>query len=173
MDWWTGEVIEGPGEKTVDAPLGVLPLYQRLGSIIPLLRPTIDTLAPTDQPDLVDSLATTPDLLHAKVVLSSSHPLWEPCYDQTLLKAAGEEDGVRLEYAAGSLYTGGIHWELPGFGPAPESVEDEKAGPLEQAESVEQLYEKGEPAWAWTAEMGGTLHVHLPDAGEWTTIVKR
>jgi alpha-D-xyloside xylohydrolase len=38
---------------TVAAPLAKLPLFLRAGGIVPLLDPTIDTLAPATDPDVV------------------------------------------------------------------------------------------------------------------------
>jgi len=37
-DWWTNERHEGPRMVTVDAPLDQIPLFQRAGSSIPMLR---------------------------------------------------------------------------------------------------------------------------------------
>src|SRR5206468_131210 len=46
IDWFDGTVYSGGGEVTVPAPLDRLPLLVRAGGIVPLLRPTIDTVAP-------------------------------------------------------------------------------------------------------------------------------
>ena len=50
VDWWNGKHHEGGQTITVAAPLDVLPLFIAEGGIVPLLRPTIDTLAPTSTP---------------------------------------------------------------------------------------------------------------------------
>ncbi|HEX8793755.1 MAG TPA: TIM-barrel domain-containing protein [Polyangiaceae bacterium] len=52
-DWWTMEAQPGGTMVTKDAPLDVLPLYQRSGSIVALLDPSIDTLAPATAPGVV------------------------------------------------------------------------------------------------------------------------
>jgi hypothetical protein len=39
VDYWTHEVIEGPGARPVHAPLDVLPLYVRSGALIPTIQP--------------------------------------------------------------------------------------------------------------------------------------
>jgi alpha-D-xyloside xylohydrolase len=65
-DWWTGEVVEGPGEVLVDAPLGALPLYLREGALVAMLRPTVDTLAPVTV-DGVESWADEPGALWWRV----------------------------------------------------------------------------------------------------------
>ncbi len=53
IDWWDGSVHQA-GEETVAAPIEKLPLYIRRGGIVPMLRPTIDTLSFTLDSD-VDS----------------------------------------------------------------------------------------------------------------------
>ena len=58
VHWFTGKVYEGGKTQTVAAPLAELPLFLREGGIVPMLRPTIDTLSPTTEPDRVDSYAT-------------------------------------------------------------------------------------------------------------------
>jgi alpha-D-xyloside xylohydrolase len=67
LDWWTGAVHQGGVTETVDAPLGTLPLFLRRGGVVPLLRPTIDTMSPTTSPDAVDSYATSPGVLYPRV----------------------------------------------------------------------------------------------------------
>ncbi|TDD65556.1 alpha-xylosidase [Jiangella aurantiaca] len=39
VDYWTREVLEGPGYRTVEAPLERLPLYVRLDSLLPTIEP--------------------------------------------------------------------------------------------------------------------------------------
>lgn len=66
VHWWTAERYVGDREWTVDAPLGQGPLFQRAGSAVPLLRPTVVTLTPSD--GSVDSWADDPGALWARVV---------------------------------------------------------------------------------------------------------
>jgi alpha-D-xyloside xylohydrolase len=75
LDWWTGELLDGGGEITVAAPLGSLPLFLRAGGIVPMLRPTIDTLAPTTMPDLADSFADDPGRLYVRMAGAGRRPL--------------------------------------------------------------------------------------------------
>lgn len=85
IDWWTGEAYDGDQTQTVDAPLGILPLYQREGSIVPLLRPTIDTTAPTTaDASLVDSYDTTPGVLYPVVAAGEASTF--ALFDQTELQ---------------------------------------------------------------------------------------
>jgi alpha-D-xyloside xylohydrolase len=39
VDYWTHELIEGPGARHIHAPLDVLPLYVRSGALIPTIDP--------------------------------------------------------------------------------------------------------------------------------------
>jgi len=66
IDWFDREVHEGPAEKTFDAPLDKLVLLVRQGAIIPMLRESVDTLAPVSDPE-VDSYANDPGTLVVRV----------------------------------------------------------------------------------------------------------
>src|SRR5262249_10590099 len=66
-DWWTGVRYPGSSTISLDAPLDKLPLFIRDNAMIPLLRPTIDAMAPTDDAQRVDSYATTPGVLSVRV----------------------------------------------------------------------------------------------------------
>jgi alpha-D-xyloside xylohydrolase len=56
VNWWTGEAIDGPRLVTVDAPLDEIPLFAKGGAIVPLLDPSVQTLWPTDDPEVIDHL---------------------------------------------------------------------------------------------------------------------
>lgn len=45
LAWPEGEILRGPKQVTVDAPLRKLPLFLRDGYLVPMLDPVIDTLA--------------------------------------------------------------------------------------------------------------------------------
>jgi alpha-D-xyloside xylohydrolase len=51
-DWWTGELVTGDGttSRTVPAPLVQMPVWQRVGSIVPMFARAADTLAPATAP---------------------------------------------------------------------------------------------------------------------------
>ncbi|HHH29028.1 MAG TPA: glycoside hydrolase family 31 protein [Polyangiaceae bacterium] len=68
VHWFTGEVFEGPTTATVDAPLGRLPLFLADDGVVPMLRPTIDTLAPTTEPARVDSYDDDVGVLWVRMV---------------------------------------------------------------------------------------------------------
>jgi sulfoquinovosidase len=45
VNYWSGEILEGRKEVTLPAPLEEIPILARAGSVIPFIRPDIDTLA--------------------------------------------------------------------------------------------------------------------------------
>ncbi len=54
FDWWTSTATTGGTKVTRDAPLDVLPLYFKAGSLIVMLPEEVQTLAPSDDPKVVD-----------------------------------------------------------------------------------------------------------------------
>ena len=127
LDWWSGEVIDGGQTRTVDAPLDTLPLYLRQGGIVPLLRPTIDTMAPVDDPDAIDSFATTPGLLYPRVFPgeASAFVLYDgSAIEQSRDAATGD---IAVTWREGEVYTHGAVIELLDVREPPASVRDESA----------------------------------------------
>jgi len=118
IDFWTGEII--PGGQTIDrdAPLDTLPLFLRDGAIVPLLRPSIDTLSPTTQPTLVDSFATTPGVLYARLV--PADPSTFTLFDGTTLTSASG-DAVTISITPGSLFHFGAVFQVDGLAAPPSS----------------------------------------------------
>ncbi|MEQ1504365.1 MAG: TIM-barrel domain-containing protein [Myxococcota bacterium] len=153
IDWFRGEIHEA-GTETVSAALSELPLYLAEGGIVPLLRPTIDTLAPTTDP-AVDSYATDPGLLWARVFPgpTSSFTLFDGSrIDQQL-------DGgvVTVGFTAGAELSEGLVVELIGV-PEPGAVAIDGV-------AIDPVDAGGDPAvdggWRWTEAIGGTLTVRI------------
>jgi len=155
VDWWTGSVVEGGGAITADAPLGTLPLYLQEGGIVPMLRPTIDTLRGTTQPSIVDAYATDPGVLWARVAPgpASSFTL----FDGTALTQERDAAGLRLGGQGGTEFTSGVMFEVIASGEKPGAVSD-GGNPLMEAASLDML-EKQASGWTYTNESGGTLYV--------------
>ena len=138
----------------VDAPLDTLPLYLRSGGIVPLLRPTIDTLAPTTNAE-VDSFAGDPGLLYVRVGLGKSHEF--TIYDGTVLKLVENDTGHTLSSKAGDLFQGMIRFEVLGLSATPNQVVN-GTQPIEQRGSVDEL--GGDtPGWYFDESLN-RLHVH-------------
>lgn len=152
VDWWTGEVLEGDCIRTVNAPLDMLPLYLRADGIVPMLRPTIDTLAPTVQPERVDSYATDAGILWPRVTRAapgkaSSFTL----FDGTLLSREEEERSLSLAVEPGASFDQGVMFEVLSAGTtAPASVTDNGVT-LDRAGDLERLQAAGS---GWTLEAG-------------------
>lgn len=66
IHWFNGQVVEGPGKVEFEVPLDEAVLLAREGAIIPMLRETVDTLAPAADPD-VDSFVEDPGDLVVRV----------------------------------------------------------------------------------------------------------
>ncbi len=101
IDWWDSSVHNGSG--TVQAPVDHLPLYLRRGGIVALLRPTIDTLAPTTDPT-VESFANDAGVLWVRAATEASTTL----YDGTQLTVSSTTASV----TSGTIFTQGAVIEI-------------------------------------------------------------
>ncbi|MCK6549366.1 hypothetical protein L6R52_26220 [Myxococcota bacterium] len=147
VDFFTGDQFvanSGGNSVEVDAPLEKLPLYLRAGAVIPMLRPTIDTLSPVaaSRADEIESWANDPG------------PLWlrtTPGPATTFVV----DDGTKLETAPGSmtitegsLYRSGYVIEVIATS-APARVTIDGTA-LDAA------------MWSHDAAVGGTLTIEVP-----------
>lgn len=99
VEWDTLKVAGGGQSVTTAAPLGTLPMWLVEGQIVPLLDPSIDTLAPA-----ADSTVVTPadvaDVLDARVALAPGQTATLTLADGTALTAErlpgdmGNPDGL-------------------------------------------------------------------------------
>ncbi|MEZ4237165.1 MAG: glycoside hydrolase family 31 protein [Myxococcota bacterium] len=151
IGWFDG-VVHEPGTETVPADLGELPLYLAEGGIVPLLRPTIDTLAPVAD-EGVDSYATDPGVLYVRIFpgpASEAH-----VFDGTRIAQARDDDGtVTVRHTPGDTFVQGLVLELVGT-PEPAAVAlDGRPAPAD--------------AWSWAPDGGGTLTLRLPSGASAT-----
>ncbi len=140
-DWFTGAPLEGAvGQKvSVAAPLTKLPLFMREGALIPLLRPTIDTLMPATDAN-VDSFGNDVGMLFVRVVPGADGAF--TLYDGTKL----EQQAGRVHVVPGSVFSKGVTLEVVGTA---------KPGQVTVNGAA-----RGEGAgWSWSADVGGTLTV--------------
>ncbi len=114
FDWFDEEVLEA-GEQTVAAPLGKLPLFLREGGIVPMLRPTIDTLAPVADPAAIDSFDADPGRLYVRVFPGGSAGSFT-LYDGTILTQQLADGQATLGYTGGDVFTQGVEFEVVGLG---------------------------------------------------------
>ncbi len=161
VDWFDGSVHEGGKTETVAAPLSKLPLYLMAGGIVPLLRPTIDAIAPTTEEN-VDSLATTPGVLYPRVVAGAASEF--TLYDGCVLSQELTDEGVlSLAYKDGEQYKYGALFEVMAQPSKPASVAMDDAA-LSEVATFEAL-EEAQSGWLHSMEKGGAIFVKVP-AGE-------
>lgn len=158
IDWFSGQEITGPGRVTVDAPLDKLPLFVREGAIVPMLRPTVDSLAPTTEPERVDSYDTEPGVLYVRV--RPGEPSSLSLYDGTVIRQGRDDATWALKVDAGAEFDDGWIIEAIGVGMEPttvtlDDVEVAKGTPSESSGA----------AWSWDPAVAGTLTVRIPAAG--------
>lgn len=169
IDWWTGEVHAGPGEATVAAPLDRLPLFLRAGGIVPMLRPTIDTLSPVADPSQVDSYATTPGILWVRVAAGEASSF--ALFDGAEITQAVTESGFELGSKDGAELAQGVVFEVVAVGAKPASVSDGGTALAEVASAAE--LETAASGWTFDAgTLGGLLMIKVAP-GDHTLSVTR
>jgi len=167
VGWWDGQAQQGGAagaQVTVAADLDTLPLFLAQGGIVPMLRDTIDTLAPVPAGSAIDSFANDAGVLWARVAPGPSATSF-PVYDGSTLGQQSTGGTLSLTFTPGAVFTEGVLFEVIGT-PAPSSVSSE-AGALAQLGSRAELQSAGS-GWFWEAATGGTLWIELPGAGSVT-----
>ncbi len=163
--WFTGATYEGGTTVTVDAPLTELPLFLRAGGIIPLLRPTIDAIAPTTAPDKVDSFSTTAGILWARVFPGPQSTF--TLYDTAELTQALASTNIDLGYSGGTDYALGAVFEVVAVGKKPSSVSEGATDFVEAADPA--ALEAAESGWTWDAALS-VLYVKVPSGTHMVTV---
>jgi alpha-D-xyloside xylohydrolase len=143
INWWDHSVWEG-GEAgrsyPVEAPLDTLPLFAKAGSLIPMIRPSIDTLAPVinetqgigqnngnSAGQNIESFADDPGLIWIRAVGTSviiddfDHQF--TLYDATVVELHTSTDQVSLHYQAGQTFEQGVVFVIPGISELPEQLQ--------------------------------------------------
>lgn len=138
IGWFDGVPLPGaPGEQVeVPAPLERLPLFLRVGGVIPLLRPTIDTLSPVADLHAIDSFDADPGRLWARVAVGADGSAG--VYDGSRLTMQDDGETITIEMTSGTVFRQGFALEVLGLsGPPSEvlvdgatSVDWEQVGPL-------------------------------------------
>ncbi len=158
VHWFTGEQVDAGDAgttQTIAAPLGTTPAFIRDGQLVPLLRPTIDTLAPVDNPDLIDSFATDSGILYARAYVSSKTARFTT-YDGAYLEVKKTATGHTISVTAGEVFAHGAQIELLAYGSPPASVM-EGDNPVQQQPSLQAL-EDAASGWFFD---GSQLHVRM------------
>ncbi len=157
FNFWTGQPTVGPTTEAVDAPLETLPLFVREGAILPMLRPTIDTLSPATDVD-VDSYANDAGRLYVRLAPGSAAGSLT-LFDGAVVETATVDGAWRVTVRDGSTFRAGVMLEVTPRA-APGSVMLDGAA-LMMVASVAAL-EGVESGWAYEAGDGGRLWVKAP-----------
>lgn len=169
VNYWTGEHLQGAPEgmvQKVDAPLGVLPLFLAEGGLVPMLRPTIDTLSPVGDPAAIDSYATSPGLLYVRTAAGPASAF--VVFDGTELEQAKNGEVLTLRYQPGQEFKEGAMFEVIGLGKKPGGVSIGGMTVLESAD-MSALLAADQGFWYESAG-GGTLWLKLGSKGGEATV---
>ncbi|MBI4701598.1 MAG: glycoside hydrolase family 31 protein [Deltaproteobacteria bacterium] len=161
IHWWTGQSYDGGAEQEIDAPLDSLPLFLRAGGLVPMLRPTIDTLAPTTEPERVDSYASAPGVLYVRAVSGAAGSF--ELFDGGRVAQAVEDGAASVSVQAGGELSAGAVFEL--MAAARPAAVLLSGKPLDEHDDVPAL-EQADAGWCYEKERGGVLWVKLPAGAE-------
>ena len=116
--WWDLDqdiAREGGQTITVSAPLDVLPLFMRQGAIVPLLRRTIEAIAPVGEGQEIDTYHGNPGILYPMVF--AGDPSTFTLFDGTVLGQGWVDDDVyELTFSDGLEFTQGAIFDVVGLG---------------------------------------------------------
>jgi alpha-D-xyloside xylohydrolase len=166
IGWWDGAAHDGGQTIQADAPLGTLPLFLAQGGIVPLLRPTIDSMSPTTLPAQVDSYATTPGVLYVRVAPGPKSSF--TVFDGAALGQEQNNKTLTLSTADGAEFKLGALFEVVGVAQKPTAVADGGA-PLTEAATIADL-EAAASGWAYTTDTGGTVWVKTGPGAHTVTV---
>ncbi len=157
IDWWTSAAHDGGTRIQIDAPLDTLPLFVRAGAIVPLLRPTIDSMSPTTDPARVDSYATTAGVLYPRIAPGDASDM--TLFDQTHLAQRLDAQALTLDYTPGDEFQSGAVFEVLGIGARASGV-TEGGSALPRFATVAELEAAGS---GWTTDAGalGSLWIEV------------
>ncbi len=105
FDWFDDTVHEGPAQKMVEVALDRLFLLVKEGAIVPLLRPTVDTLAVASDPD-VDSFANDAGVLWVHLWPGTQDSQFEVVLGPTFSLTPGDGSATVSASHVGSSFKG-------------------------------------------------------------------
>ena len=143
LSWWDGSAQTGT--ITAPADIDTLPLYLARGAIIPMLRPTIETLSPVTS-STIDSFASDAGVLYVRVAPGPASSF--TVYDGTQLAQAPGS----VTYTPGSVFAQGALFEVIA------TAQPTAVGALMQRASLAAL-EAAPDGWFWEPATGGTLWI--------------
>jgi alpha-D-xyloside xylohydrolase len=166
VDWWQGTAYAGGSggmKVTVPAPLATLPLFLRAGGVVPLLRPTIQRMAPTTMPTLLDSFANDSGVLYARLAPVTTATTSFEVYDGGTIAATPQQGGMAYSFKQGAVFQKGALFEAI-HAPMPSSVT--RAGTAFPMMASEAALEMAPSGWFWEPAIGGRLWLKIAGDGE-------
>ncbi|MCA9661615.1 MAG: glycoside hydrolase family 31 protein [Myxococcales bacterium] len=161
VDWFSGQVFAGEQTAVVDAPLDKLPLYLRAGGVVPLLRPTIDTLSPVADPATIDSYAADPGLLYP-VTTPGPAGAFE-LFDGAFIEQEATAEVINLALAPGDTFEQGAVFTVIAAGDPPLAVHDNGDALAEVADLA--ALGDADAGWLHLPERGGSLYIKVGPGG--------
>ncbi len=163
INWFDGSVTQSAPEAlvtdTVDAPLDTLPLWLAAGGIVPLLRPTIDTLAPALEVMRVDSYAMNPGRLYP-VIGAGADGSFEVFDGASITVTVGADGAHTVQTRDGDTFDEGMQVELIGVTDEPTEVLLDGA-PLARVADGDTL-EMAQQGWLWQPAPRRSVVVRVP-----------
>jgi alpha-D-xyloside xylohydrolase len=166
LSWWDGAAHAGGtmgATITVPAPLDTLPLFVARGGLVPMLRPSVQTLSPVAPSSGIDSFASEAGVLWVRVAPGApGAPLTRfTLYDGTVLTQGSA--GTALGYTPGTVFTHGAQFELIAVAAPPSAV---RAGgvALTARASLAALEAAADGWFHDPAALGGTLWIKVAGA---------
>jgi hypothetical protein len=89
FDFWSGARVKGGGAIDVQAPLDVVPVFAKIGAIVPMLHPDVETIVPSTDGSVVSS-ADRADYLEVAVFAGGDSSL--TLDDGTVLSQSAPKD---------------------------------------------------------------------------------
>ncbi len=161
LDWWTGAELIGGAEITAQADLATLPLYIARGGIVPMLRETIDTLAPTTDPS-VDSFGNDTGMLVVRVAPGPELTTFY-LFDGSILTQSENGRALTFEPSMQPRFTGAVLFEKIATPAKPVRVLNGATELTERADYAALL--AAADGWFWdSTSTGGTLWIKVPGA---------
>ncbi len=166
IGWWDGRVHDGATAGAgidVAADLDTLPLFIARGGIVPMLRETIETLAPVPAGSSIESYASDPGVLSVRVAPGPTETRFT-MYDGTAITQRATAASLALGFSPGpsAVFIRGALFEVIATTAAPTTVSD-GAAPLTQRASLAALRLAAD-GWFWEAATGGTLWIKVAAA---------
>ncbi|MCX7958180.1 MAG: hypothetical protein N3B13_03965 [Deltaproteobacteria bacterium] len=159
IDFFDRTLYDGGKTIKIPAPLGKLPLFIKENAIIPMLRPTIDTYSPTNNPDLVDSYSTTSGILYTIIFPTTESNFI--LFDNTQISQKKENNLINISVVKGSEFKYGFLFEILNIESIPKSIQDKDNNLLDDKRNPQEV-EKAESGFYYD-EGTKTLYIKIAE----------